>query len=125
MLVGPRIVQVMGEDFPLLRKLSYRSAAGIPVYAIVVQSVLTLGFIYTATFQQVLLYAGFTLNLITAITVAGVFLLRRREPEIVRPYRTWGYPWTPILFLALSAWSLIPKARLATLRSRRITPCEK
>jgi APA family basic amino acid/polyamine antiporter len=104
--VGPRIVQVMGEDFPLLRKLSYRSSAGIPVYAIVVQSVLTLGFIYTATFEQVLLYAGFTLNLITAITVAGVFLLRKREPEIVRPYLTWGYPWTPILFLVLSAWSL-------------------
>ena len=104
--VGPRIVQVMGEDFPLLRKLSYRSSAGIPVYAIVVQSVLTLGFIYTATFQQVLLYAGFTLNLITAMTVAGVFVLRRSEPSIERPYRTWGYPWPPIVFLLLSGWSL-------------------
>jgi len=71
-----------------------------------VQLVLTLGFIYTATFQQVLLYAGFTLNLITALTVAGVFVLRRREPEIERPYRTWGYPWPPIIFLVLSAWSL-------------------
>jgi APA family basic amino acid/polyamine antiporter len=104
--VGPRIVQVMGEDYPLLRKLSFRSASGIPVYAILVQSAITLAYIYTATFQQVLLYAGFTLNLITAVTVSGVFVLRRREPNMERPYRTWGYPWTPILFLLLSAWSL-------------------
>jgi APA family basic amino acid/polyamine antiporter len=104
--VGPRIVQVMGEDFPLLSKLSFRSGKGIPVYAILVQSIITLAFIYTATFQQVLLYAGFTLNLITAVTVAGVFVLRRREPGMERPYRTWGYPWPPIVFLLLSGWSL-------------------
>lgn len=104
--LGPRIVQVMGEDFPLLRKLSVRNGKGIPVNAILVQSAITLAYIYTATFQQVLLYAGFTLNLITAVTVAGVFVLRRSEPGIERPYRTWGYPWTPIVFLLLSGWSL-------------------
>jgi APA family basic amino acid/polyamine antiporter len=54
----------------------------------------------------VLLYAGFTLSLITALTVSGIFLLRYREPEIERPYRTWGYPWPPIIFLGLSGWSL-------------------
>ena len=104
--VGPRIVQVMGEDIPLLAPLAFRSAGGIPVYAILLQAAITLTFIYTSTFQQVLLYAGFTLNLITAITVAGVFVLRKREPDIERPYRTWGYPWPPIVFLVLSAWSL-------------------
>ncbi len=101
--VGPRIVQVMGEDFPLLRKFSQRNASGIPVYAILVQCLITLAFIYTATFQQVLLYAGFTLNLITAVTVAGIFVLRRSEPGIERPYRTWGYPWPPIVFLLSAA----------------------
>ncbi len=104
--VGPRIVQVMGEDVPLLGKLAYRNEKGIPTRAILVQSAITLGFIYTASFQQVLLYAGFTLNLITAITVAGVFLLRWQEPDMERPYRTWGYPWPPIIFLILSVWSL-------------------
>ena len=104
--VGPRIIQVMGEDVPILKPLAYKSARGIPIYAVIIQSVITLGFIYTATFQQVLLYAGFTLNLITALTVSGVFVLRWREPDIERPYRTWGYPWTPIIFLVLSGWSL-------------------
>ena len=104
--VGPRIIQVMGEDIPLLRALSYKSPGGIPTYAILVQAAFTLSFIYTATFQQVLLYAGFTLSLVTTITVCGIFLLRKREPDIARPYRTWGYPWPPIVFLLLSGWSL-------------------
>jgi APA family basic amino acid/polyamine antiporter len=107
LFVGPRIMQVMGEDIPLLRVLANKSASGIPVTAILIQSGLTLFFIYTATFQQVLLYAGFTLSLITAVTVACIFVLRRREPDIERPYKTWGYPWPPIVFLVLSAWSLI------------------
>jgi len=96
----------MGEDIPILTPLAYKSARGIPTYAVIIQSAITLGFIYTATFQEVLLYAGFTLSLITALTVTGVFVLRRREPKIERPYRTWGYPWTPIIFLVLSGWSL-------------------
>ena len=104
--VGPRIIQVMGEDVPLLRPLAYKSVHGIPIYAVLVQASITLVFIYVSTFQQVLLYAGFTLNLITALTVSGVFVLRLREPDIERPYRTWGYPWPPIIFLAVSGWSL-------------------
>lgn len=119
--VGPRIIQIMGEDVPLLRPLAYKNARGIPTYAVLLQAAITLGFIYTATFQQVLLYAGFTLSLITALTVTGVFVLRWREPDIERPYRTWGYPWTPLVFLALSGWSLTfmlvmqPKESLAGL----------
>lgn len=105
--VGPRIIQVMGEDVPLLRALAYKNARGIPIYAVLMQSAITLVFIYAASFQQVLLYAGFTLNLITALTVSGVFVLRYREPDIDRPYRTWGYPWPPIVFLLLTGWSLV------------------
>ena len=54
-----------------------------------------------------LIYAGFTLTLVTSLTVAGVFVLRWRMPEIDRPYKTWGYPVTPLLFLALNVWILI------------------
>ena len=70
------------------------------------QTALTLLFIFTATFEQVLLYAGFVLNLFTFLTVLGLFVLRRREPDLPRPYHAWGYPLTPLLFLALSAWTL-------------------
>jgi APA family basic amino acid/polyamine antiporter len=104
---GPRIIQVMGEDLPALRSLAVVSRQGIPVRAMAMQTMLTLLFIITATFEQVLLYAGFVLSLFTFLTVLGLFILRWRRPELPRPYRAWGYPLTPLLFLALSGWTLI------------------
>ncbi len=103
---GPRIVQTMGEDLPALRFLAPRSAAGIPVRALALQTVLTLLFILKQDFSAIMVYAGFVLNLFTFLTVLGVFILRWREPQLPRPYRAWGYPLTPLLFLALSAWTL-------------------
>jgi APA family basic amino acid/polyamine antiporter len=49
---------------------------------------------------------GFTLSLVAALTVLGVFVLRRREPALPRPYRAWGYPVVPQLFVALSGWMI-------------------
>ena len=104
---GPRIVQTMGEDLPALGWLAGRSAAGIPVRALLLQLAITLVFILKPDFNAVLVYAGFVLNLFTFLTVLGVFVLRWRQPALPRPYRAWGYPLTPLLFLALSAWTLV------------------
>ena len=74
--------------------------------ALVLQTVITLAFILKPSFQGVLVYAGFVLNLFTFLTVLGVFLLRVRRPDLPRPYRAWGYPVTPLIFLLLSGWTL-------------------
>ncbi|MBT2557821.1 amino acid permease [Hymenobacter sp. ISL-91] len=103
---GPRIVQVMGEDLPALRFLAKRSAAGVPVRALLFQLALTLLFVLESSFAQVVVYAGFILTLFTFLTVLGLFVLRVRQPELVRPYRAWGYPLTPLLFLLLNGWTL-------------------
>ncbi|QNE38084.1 amino acid permease [Hymenobacter sp. NBH84] len=103
---GPRIVQVMGEDLTGLRSLAVVSNAGVPVRAMLLQTGLTLLFILASSFQQVLVYAGFVLNLFTFLTVLGLFVLRWRQPHLPRPYRAWGYPFTPLLFLLLSGWTL-------------------
>ncbi|NVO33198.1 APC family permease [Hymenobacter lapidiphilus] len=103
---GPRIVQVMGEDLPALRFLAKRSAAGVPVRALLFQLVLTLLFVMESSFSQVVVYAGFILTLFTFLTVLGLFVLRVRQPELLRPYRAWGYPLTPLLFLLLNGWTL-------------------
>jgi len=103
---GPRIVQTMGEDLPALRFLAPKSQAGIPIRALALQTVITLLFILKPSFKEVLVYAGFILNLFTFLTVLGVFVLRFTQPELPRPYRAWGYPLTPLLFLGLSGWTL-------------------
>ena len=103
---GPRIVQTMGEDIPALHFLAPKSRAGVPVRALLLQTAITLAFILKPGFQGVLVYAGFVLNLFTFLTVLGLFILRWRQPDLPRPYRAWGYPITPLIFLGLSGWTL-------------------
>ena len=104
--LGPRILAVMGEDVPALAWLSTRSRRGLPVNAFVFQLVLSLAFIYTSTFDQVLVYASILLVTISTLAVAGVYVLRYTKPNLPRPYRTWGYPYTPAVFLAVNLWML-------------------
>jgi len=105
--LGPRVTQAMGEDAPALRWLAATNDNGVPVNSVLFQMALALAFIYTSTFEQVLIYAGFTLTVSMMLTVAGVFLLRWTRPGTDRPYTTWGYPITPLIFLGLNAWVLV------------------
>jgi APA family basic amino acid/polyamine antiporter len=106
MWIGPRVMVVMGEDLRGLRWFAARNRHGTPVRATLVQFGLVYLFLLTARFEQVLTCATFVLQLCSFLTVFGVFVLRRRRPDLARPYRTWGYPVTPLLFLAISAWML-------------------
>lgn len=106
-LAGPRVTQAIGEDIPIFQVLAKKNAKGIPYTAIVFQLAIVVFFVITATFDSVITYLGFTLTLSSFMTVLGVFVHRIRFPEIPRPYKTWGYPITPIIFLGISLWILI------------------
>lgn len=105
-LAGPRVLQVIGEDFPALRILARTNRDGLPFVAILFQSALSVVFILTSGFESVLVFAGFTLALNSFITVLGVFVLRWRQPALPRPYRTFAYPLTPLVYLVLTGWTL-------------------
>ena len=105
-LAGPRVLQVIGEDFHALRLLSRTNKDGIPSTAIFVQSCLAVLFILTSSFESILVFAGFTLALNSFATVLGVFVLRWRHPDLPRPYRTFAYPLAPLIYLALTGWTL-------------------
>ena len=105
-IAGPRVLQVIGEDFSLFRQLSRKNDDGIPMIAIAIQSALTLFFILTSTFESVLVFSGFVMGFNTFFAVAGVFVLRRRELP-ADSYRTFGYPLTPLIYMGLMAWTLI------------------
>lgn len=103
-MAGPRVYEAMGFDYPILKLLTHRRAGGGPVIAIVLQSSLAAVMLLTASFETLLSYIGLTLSIVAAMTVVGVIALRRSEPDLPRPYRTWGYPVTPLIFVALEAW---------------------
>jgi APA family basic amino acid/polyamine antiporter len=105
-LAGPRVLQTMGEDIPSLRPLAVRNHRGAPTRAVLLQQGLAVALILTDSFEAVLTFAGFTLSLFALLTVAGVMRLRRREPDLPRPFRTPLYPGPPLLFVAISGASL-------------------
>lgn len=93
-MAGPRVYARMAADGCLPRWLAANGET--PRAAIALQAGLALAMLWTATYQSLLTYIGFTLGLCTAGTVVGLMRLRRREgPSLAVP----GWPWVPTLFL--------------------------
>ncbi|GJM11605.1 MAG: amino acid permease [Pseudohongiella sp.] len=105
-MAGPRVIQVIGEDFPTLKALAKTNRNGIPATAIYLQSAIALLFIFSSTFESVLVFSGFTLALSSFTTVLGIFVLRWKQPDLPRPYKTFLYPLPPLIYLALTGWTL-------------------
>jgi len=106
-MAGPRVLHVIGEDFPLFQSLSVLNSSGIPTRAIYFQSTIALIFVVTSSFESILVFSGFALALNNFFAVLGIFILRFRQPHLARPYKTWLYPLPPMLFLLLIGWTLI------------------
>ncbi len=105
-IAGPRVLQVVGEDFHALRFLARKNKNGLPSTAIYLQSSLALLFILSSSFESILVFAGFTLALNSFATVLGIFVLRHRQPDLPRPYKTFLYPLPPLIYLSLTGWIL-------------------
>jgi APA family basic amino acid/polyamine antiporter len=107
MVIGSsRVTQAVAESLPQWRILGARGADGVPRNAILAQGGLILVLLLTNSFESVMLYAGFTLNLMSLLTVLGMMRLRRTAGAAARPYHAWGYPVTPLVYAALSVWTL-------------------
>ena len=106
-MAGPRITAAMGRDVPGLHWLGKNNKRGLPLNAFLVQLVLSVTYVLTASFEQTLQYIGFTLSLFAFLTVLGVFVYPFKYPEWAPKRRSPGYPVAPALFLLLSAWIVI------------------
>lgn len=101
-MAGPRVYARMAEDGCLPGWLG--GGAGAPRAAIGFQLAVALVMLWTATYERLLTYIGFTLSLSTAATVVGLMRLRLREgPSLRVP----GWPWVPGLFVASVAWMVV------------------
>jgi len=100
MLTSPRVYFAMARDGLFFKKIAevhpkfltpYVSIIAITLWSVV----LTL----TGTFKQLFTYVVFGEWIFFGLTVASVFVLRRKRPDLHRPYKTWGYPVTPAIFV--------------------------
>jgi APA family basic amino acid/polyamine antiporter len=104
--IGPRVIMTMGEDMAALRLFARKSRNGVPVAAIVFQLVVASLLLLTGSFEAVLDFVQLSLTLCSFFTVLGVIVMRIKAPQLHRPYRAWGYPVTPIIFLIVTAFMM-------------------
>jgi APA family basic amino acid/polyamine antiporter len=96
----------MAKDHENWHFFRVQNKHGIPVRAVWFQALISLGLILTGTFEQLLLYSGFILQLFNTLTIAGVFILRYKFPEL-HGYRSPLFPWLQLIFLLISVWMLV------------------
>ena len=106
MWIGPRVMMTMGEDIPALRVFARKSSQGAPAYAILFQLAVATLMLFTRSFEAVLDFIQFGLLFCSFFTVLGVIKLRITRPELPRPYRAWGYPVTPVIFLLVTLFMM-------------------
>lgn len=105
--IGPRVTKAIADDLPRLHWLRRSTRSGTPVLATLLQLAIVTVLILSATFETVLVYIQFSLLLSSFLTVLGLIVLRIRRPGLPRPYRVWGYPVTPLVFLAVTLHMIV------------------
>jgi basic amino acid/polyamine antiporter, APA family len=94
MMMGSRVIFAMGRDRLFWSRTSTVNAGGTPDAATLLTAVIAVGLIASGTFQRLVAMTSFFLAANYCLCCLALIVLRRREPELRRPYQAWGYPWS-------------------------------
>ena len=100
--VGSRITFAMAKENPLWKGIAVKNKNQIPIRALWLQCGISILLTLTGTFEQVLLYASFSLQLMGTLTVASLLWLKRKKGT----YHSPGRPWLQIIYILFSVWVL-------------------
>jgi basic amino acid/polyamine antiporter, APA family len=117
-LTGARIPFAMSRDrlfFRALGEISPRTR--VPVHALIVQGLWVCVLALSGSFDTLTDYAMFAAWIFYGLATASVFLFRKRLPNVPRPYRTWGYPVIPIVFILVTCYLIVNTIWTAPARS--------
>jgi APA family basic amino acid/polyamine antiporter len=110
MWVGSRVTEAIGATYPPLGLLGRTSRNRVPYIALLYQFLIVFALLFMEP-ENIVNYVGSVLLFWSLMAVLGVIVLRFREPHLLRPYRTWGYPLTPIIFAIITVFCLVQNAR--------------
>ncbi len=107
-LTGARVPYAMAQDGLMFEPMGRLSeGTRVPVIALVVQGIWACVLALSGSFDTLTDYVIFGSWIFYALATSTVFVFRRKYPDAIRPYRAFGYPIVPILFLLVAAWLLI------------------
>jgi APA family basic amino acid/polyamine antiporter len=92
----------MAEDGLFFKKIGRLNIKGVPATGLVVQCIWASLLCLSGTYGQLLDYVVFAVLIFYVLTIAGIFILRRRKPEMERPYKAFGFPVIPSIYILLA-----------------------
>ncbi|HET9152394.1 MAG TPA: amino acid permease, partial [Gemmatimonadales bacterium] len=101
-MAAPRVLHAMGQDGLAPRFVTRVNAGGTPIIALIAGLALVSGFMLLGSFSAAVAVDSVLVVLLYVLMFAAFFRLRRKEPELARPYRARGYPWLPALALVIA-----------------------
>jgi APA family basic amino acid/polyamine antiporter len=104
MLTGARVPYALAHEALLPRAFGAVSARGAPWVAVLVSGAWACVLALSGSFDVLTDYTVFGGLAFQALAVAAIFVLRRRQPGAARPYRAWGYPLVPALYVLATLW---------------------
>ena len=102
-LSGARVYYTMARDGLFLRKAGKLNQNGVPAYALWIQCIWASALCLSGQYGNLLDYIVFTVLLFYILTIGGIFKLRRDKPDVPRPYKAFGYPVIPFVYILLAA----------------------
>jgi APA family basic amino acid/polyamine antiporter len=110
LMIGTRILFAMGRDGFVSRRAASVTANGTPATAMLVTTVVALVLIATGTFQRLVAIVAFYLAANYFVVCLALIVLRHRAPQLSRPFRAWGYPWSAVFTLVAAGAFLVGAA---------------
>jgi APA family basic amino acid/polyamine antiporter len=98
-MAGPRVYYAMARDGLFFRKVGEINKSGVPGFAIVVQGVWSILLCLSGTYSDLLDYVIFAVLVFFTLTILEIFVLRVKRPDILRPYKAFGYPVIPAIYI--------------------------
>jgi APA family basic amino acid/polyamine antiporter len=102
-LAGARLFQAMSLDNLFFKKAKENNSFGVPGYALVIQGVWASLLCLSGSYGDLLEYSTFASLVFYLVTITALFVLRKKEPGTPRPYKAWGYPLVPALYIILTS----------------------
>lgn len=101
-LSGARVYYAMAKDGLFFRPAAKLNKNHVPAYALLFQALWACGLTLTGSYGNLLDYVMFAVILFYIFTVVGIFILRKKQPDLLRPYKVIGYPLVPALYIVLA-----------------------
>jgi APA family basic amino acid/polyamine antiporter len=106
-MAGPRVYYAMARDGLFFRRIGEINRKGVPGYAIMVQGIWSILLCLSGTYGNLLDYVIFAVLIFFTLTILAIFILRVKRPDIPRPYKAFGYPVIPSIYILATVTIMI------------------